>query len=78
VSNRTRNVSHGTLDAIQANDPDGGSVQPTPEMYAAFEAWAVENYGRDAWDAYRVGGWAEPTDPDDWDAFAGRNGYDLP
>jgi hypothetical protein len=37
-----------TLDRISKMDPDGGDREPTEADYAAFQAWAVANYGQDA------------------------------
>jgi hypothetical protein len=47
------------LRAIQARDPDGGTVKPTDADHAAHEAWAVAEYGREVWDTYVAGNWAK-------------------
>lgn len=49
-----------TLRAIESADPDGWSHrQPTDADYSEFRMWAIRTYGREAWEAYNVGGWAE-------------------
>lgn len=47
------------LKAIEAADPDGGEREPTEAAYAYHEKWAIETYGRDAWEHYIGGGWDE-------------------
>jgi hypothetical protein len=42
---------------IQNADPDGGTVEPTEEAYAAHRAWALGQYGEDIWVTYAAGGW---------------------
>lgn len=59
-------VSQETLKAIMAHDPDGGSVEPTPNMYLAFETWVRMTYGDNAWEVYRAGNWAEDRSEGDW------------
>ena len=55
-------VDKRTLNAIQAADPDGGETEPTEADYARHKTWAIESFGIEAWDAYRVGGWDDPAD----------------
>lgn len=69
-------VSQETLKAIMARDPDGGEVEPTPTAYAIFEAWAIEAYGRDAWEVYRAGGWAEDRSEGDWTHHGDASDFD--
>lgn len=59
-------VPQDVLYAIQLSDPDGGDVEPTAQMYALFESYVVAAYGRDVWDVYRRGGWAQDQSEGDW------------
>jgi hypothetical protein len=61
-------VPQETLYAIMARDPDGGSVEPTDAMYAAFHAWVVATYGREVLDYYLIPGWGEDRTVGDWSA----------
>jgi hypothetical protein len=49
--------TYDDLLAIQANDPDGGDRKPTENDYARHKAWAISQYGPDAWDRYAAGDW---------------------
>jgi hypothetical protein len=50
------------LRAIERRDPDGDEFRTTPPTeadHAAHRAWAIANFGEDAWRTYRAGGWDE-------------------
>ena len=69
-------VPQKTLYAIMARDPDGGSVEPTPAAYVAFEAWARGAYGDDAWTVYAAGGWAQDCSEGDWTRHGDASDFD--
>lgn len=50
------------LNAIQSDDPDGGSVEPTEEMYAEHKRESIRRFGHGTWEIYIKGGWAERSD----------------
>lgn len=54
------------LYAIQSADPDGQEREPTQADYDAFRAWVIAAYGQQAWDDYRMGGWAPDMSVGDW------------
>ena len=50
-------TSLDVLLVIERRDPEGGKREPTRADYLAFQRWAEETYGEDAWRAYQRGGW---------------------
>lgn len=47
------------LNAIQSEDPSGGQIEPTEEMYAAHKRDSIARFGHGVWEIYSRGGWAE-------------------
>lgn len=48
---------YAALSAIMRTDPDGGDIEPTPDMYAAHETWAIRTFGRETWERYNGAPW---------------------
>jgi hypothetical protein len=50
------------LRMLQNADPDGFENEPTPKDYQYFEDWGKRVAGKEIWEIYVKGGWAERSD----------------
>jgi hypothetical protein len=50
------------LRMLQNADPDGFETEPTSEDYQYFENWGKRVAGKEIWEIYVKGGWAERSD----------------